>query len=104
MITAIATFQLPKPITLEDARTIFQSTAPKYQDVAGLVRKYYLLSQDGSTVGGVYLWNTRTEAEALYTEDWRAFVRDKYGTDPSVIYMDTPVVVDNLSNEILVDE
>lgn len=104
MITAIATFQLPKPITLEDARTIFQSTAPKYQDVAGLVRKYYLLSQDGSTVGGVYLWNSRTEAEALYTEDWRAFVRDKYGTDPSVIYMDTPVVVDNLSNEILVDE
>jgi hypothetical protein len=104
MITAIATFQLPEPITLEDARKIFQSTAPKYQDVAGLVRKYYLLSQDGSTVGGVYLWNSRTEAEALYTEDWRAFVRDKYGTDPSVIYMDTPVVVDNLSNEILVDE
>ena len=104
MITAIATFQLPKPITLEDARTIFQSTAPKYQDVAGLVRKYYLLSQDGSTVGGVYLWNSRTEAEELYIEAWRAFVRDKYGTDPSVIYMDTPVVVDNLSNEILVDE
>jgi len=104
MITAIATFQLPKPITLDEARQIFLSTAPKYQDVAGLVRKYYLLSQDGSTVGGVYLWNSRAEAEALYTESWRAFVREKYGTDPSVVYMDTPVVVDNLSNEILADE
>ncbi|RLB67997.1 MAG: monooxygenase [Deltaproteobacteria bacterium] len=101
MITAIATFQLPKPISLDEARKIFLSTAPKYLGVTGLIRKYYLLSQDGSTVGGVYLWNSREEADALYTESWRAFVREKYGTDPSVVYMDSPVVVDNLSNEII---
>lgn len=100
MITAIATFQLPRPITLDEARNIFMSTAPKYLDVPGLIRKYYLLSQDGSTVGGVYLWDSREEAEALYTEEWRSFVREKYGTDPTVIYMDTPVVVDNLAHEI----
>jgi hypothetical protein len=76
------------------------STAPKYLDVPGLIRKYYLLSQDGSTVGGIYLWDSREEAEAMYTEEWRSFVREKYGTDPSVIYMDTPVVVDNLVHEI----
>jgi len=103
MITAIATFQLPKPITLNQAREIFLSTAPKYQGVAGLIRKYYLLSQDGTTVGGVYLWKSRAEAEALYTESWRTFVREKYGTDPTVTYMDSPVVVDNLSNEIIAE-
>jgi hypothetical protein len=103
MITAIATFQLPKPITLNQARAIFLSTAPKYQGVAGLIRKYYLLSQDGTTVGGVYLWKSRAEAEALYTESWRTFVREKYGTDPTVTYMDSPVVVDNLSNEIIAE-
>lgn len=101
MITAIATFQLLKPIDLDEARNIFLSTAPKYQGVPGLVRKYYLLSQDGSTVGGVYLWNSREEADALYTESWRTFVREKYGSEPSVIYMETPVVVDNLTQEIL---
>ena len=100
MITAIATFQLPKPITLDEAREIFMGTAPKYLDVPGLIRKYYLLSQDGSTVGGIYLWESKEEAEALYTEEWKTFVREKYGTDPSVTYMDTPVVVDNLSHEI----
>ncbi len=103
MITAIATFQLPKPITLNQAREIFLSTAPKYQGVAGLIRKYYLLSQDGTTVGGVYLWKSRAQAEALYTESWRTFVREKYGTDPTVTYMDSPVVVDNLSNEIIAE-
>ena len=101
MITAITTFRLPKPITREEARTIFLSTAPKYQGVAGLVRKVYVLSQDGSTAGGIYLWNSRVEADAMYTESWKSFVREKYGTDPSVTYFDSPVVVDNLTHEIL---
>lgn len=104
MITVIAKFKLPKPITREEARSIFLSTAPKYQDVAGLFRKCYTLSQDGNTVGGIYLWNSRAEAEAMYTESWRAFVREKYGADPSITYFDTPVVVDNLTHEILSDE
>ena len=101
MITAITTFRLPKPITRDEARRIFLSTAPTYQGVPGLVRKVYVLSQDGATAGGVYLWNSRAEADAMYTESWKAFVREKYGTDPSVTYFDSPVVVDNLTNEIL---
>ena len=101
MITAIATFQLPNSITIDEARKIFLSTAPKYQNVPGLIRKYYLLSEDGSTVSGVYLWNSREEADDMYTESWRTLLRGKYGTDPSVTYMDCLVVVDNLSQEII---
>jgi len=104
MITVIDTIQLPKPITRDEARRIFLSTAPKYQGVAGLVRKYYVLSQDGNTAGGIYLWNSRAEADAMYTETWRAFVREKYGADPSVTYLESPVVVDNLTHKILSDE
>lgn len=55
MITVITAFKLPKPVTRDEARRIFLSTAPKYQSVVGLVRKCYVLSEDGSTVGGVYL-------------------------------------------------
>ena len=104
MITVITTFRLPKPVTRDEARTIFLSTAPKYQGVPGLVRKVYVLSQDGSTAGGIYLWNSRAESDAMYTESWKAFVREKYGTDPLLTYFDSPVVVDNLTNEILSDE
>ena len=103
MITVIATYKLPKPITRDEARRIFLSTAPKYRGVAGLVRKFYVLSEDGGTVGGIYLWNSRADADAMYTESWRAFVREKYGTDPSLTYFDSPVVVDNLTHEILSD-
>lgn len=104
MITALTTFTLPKPITRDEARTIFLSTAPTYRGVQGLFRKVYLLSEDGVTVGGVYLWNSRAQAEAMYTESWRTFVRDKYGCDPTVTYFETPVVVDNVTQQILTDD
>jgi hypothetical protein len=103
MITAITTFALPKPITREEARSIFLSTAPKYRGVQGLFRKTYVLSQDGATVGGVYLWNSKAEAEAVYTDAWRAFVREKYDTDPVVTYFESPVVVDNVTQQVLAD-
>jgi hypothetical protein len=104
MITAFTTFTLPKPITREEARGIFLSTAPRYRGVQGLFRKIYVLSEDGATAGGVYLWNSRSEAEAMYTESWRSFVREKYGTDPTVTYFESPVVVDNVTQQVLTDD
>jgi len=103
MITTITTFRLPKALTRDEARRVFLSTAPRYRDVSGLVRKAYVLSDDGLTAGGVYLWKSRADAEAMYTPAWRAFVRDKYGSDPSILYFETPVVVDNVAEAIVSD-
>lgn len=103
MITAIVQFTLPQPLTRQKAREIFLSTAPRYQDIQGLIRKYYLLSQDGSAAGGVYLWRSRADAERLYTEEWKSFVREKYDALPSVTYFESPVVIDNVTHEILSD-
>jgi hypothetical protein len=101
MITAIVQFKLPQPINLEKGQEIFLSTAPKYQEVTGLIRKYYLLSEDGATAGGVYLWKSREQAEQIYTKEWKKFIRGKYGSDPSVTYFESPVIVDNLTGEII---
>ena len=104
MITAITKFVLPKPITCDEARKIFLSTAPNYQSVNGLVRKTYIYSDDGVTVGGIYLWNSREEAEKMYTEEWFAFVQEKYGTEATVTYFESPVMVDNATHVIFTDE
>lgn len=104
MIIATTSFKLDKPVTREEARAIFLTTAPKYQGVAGLLSKHYVLSEDGATAGGIYMWQSKQEAEAMYTEAWRAFVRDKYGMDPIITYFDCPVVVDNLAGEIVAGE
>ena len=89
MITVITTFKLPKPITRQEAQSNFLCTAPKYQGVAGLVRKCYVLSQDGSTVGGIYLWNSRAEAEARHQ---RAVTMVRYSSWASLIFCPMPRV------------
>ena len=103
MITAIVEFQLPRPLSLEEARTTFQSTAQKYVNMPGLVRKYYFLTEDGAKAGGIYLWKSKQDALAVYTDEWKAFVRGKYGTEPKLTFLDCPVVVDNTTNEIIVE-
>ena len=103
MITALVQFKLPQPLSRTEAAEIFRATAPKYRDLPGLLRKVYLLSEDGATVGGVYLWQTRADAEQVYTPDWERFVTEKYGCPPSISYFDSPVIVDNLRGEIISD-
>ena len=103
MITAIVEFQLPHPMSLEEAKATFQGTAPKYLNMPGLVRKYYFRTEDGARAGGIYLWKNKQAALAVYTDEWKAFVRGKYGTDPKLTFLDCPVVVDNISNEIVVE-
>jgi hypothetical protein len=103
MITTIVEFKLPQAISLAQAKETFLSTAPKYREMPGLIRKYYFLSEDGSKAGGIYLWASRADADRIYTEEWKAFVRGKYGTDPNLTFLECPVVVDNLAQEIVTE-
>jgi hypothetical protein len=103
MVTAFVQFKLPSAMSRDQAKEAFMSTAPRYQQAPGLIRKYYLLSEDGGTAGGIYLWQSKVDAEHLYTQEWRNFVKEKYGTEPAIVYFHSPVVVDNLTKEIIKD-
>ena len=103
MITALVQFDMAQHLSLEKARELFLDTAPKYKEVHGLIRKYYILSQDGGTAGGVYLWNSREDANRMYTDKWKKFILDKYGALPCVTYFESPVVVDNTTGQIVSD-
>jgi hypothetical protein len=100
MIVTIVTFQLPAPTTLEEITKTFQATAPKYQGLPGLLRKNYWMSEDGRRAGGIYVWESRADADRLYTAEWKAFVAAKYGSPPSIEYLHSPVMVDNRDGSI----
>jgi hypothetical protein len=102
MIVTIVTFHLKQPETLAEITKTFQGTAPKYRGIPGLIRKNYFLSEDGRRAGGIYVWESRADAERMYTPDWKAFVESKYGTPPSVEYLHSPVMVDNREGSISV--
>ncbi len=99
-VMAIVSFKLPQRQTLDQAAATFQSTAPKYLGMPGLLRKNYFLTEDGMRAGGVYVWESRQAAERVYTAEWKAFVKSKYGNDAEIVYVDTPVMVDNEQGRI----
>lgn len=97
MITTLVQFALPEPISLAEATRRFESSAPKYRNLPGLIRKCYVRSEDGRSAGGIYLWESRAAAEAVYNGEWRERVETLYGVAPTIAWFDTPVVVDNLA-------
>jgi hypothetical protein len=94
MIVAIVRFPLPDGMTAEQARASFEASAPSYQGLPGLIRKYYVRAGDGSEGGGVYLWESRAAADAVYDDAWRARLTERFGAEPRVEYLECPVVVD----------
>ena len=100
MIIAIVSFRLPQPMTLAQAEKAFEQTAPKYLGMPGLLRKHYFVTESGERAGGIYLWKSKTDAAACYNAGWRATVSAKYGSAPEVVYVENPVIVDNLTGRI----
>jgi hypothetical protein len=103
MITAIVRFKLPATVDAAKAAELFQGSAPKYQGLKGLIRKYYLLDAEGRTGGGCYLWESREVAERVYTAEWRKMIAERYGSAPEISFFDTPVIVDNALGKTIMD-
>jgi hypothetical protein len=103
MITAIVRFKLPASIDSAQAAELFRGSAPKYQGLAGLVRKYYLFDPGTRTGGGCYLWESREAADRLYTAEWRKMIAERYGAEPEISFFETPVIVDNTLGKTVLD-
>jgi len=100
MITAFVQFKLPDSKSREDVIEMFKGSAPRYRALPGLIRKYYVLSGDGYG-GGMYLWESREAAEKVYNAEWCKGIEERFGAPPTITYFDAPVIVDNLSDEII---
>jgi hypothetical protein len=97
MIVAIVRFHLDPAMPVDEAAKAFEASAPSYQHVPGLLRKHYLIAPDGSVGGGIYLWESRAAAEALYDDAWHERLTQRYGQPPQVEYFESPVTVDPTS-------
>ena len=53
------------------------------------------------TGGGVYLWKSLRDAREFSEGTLRAMIKEAFHVEPSITYFDTPVIVDNVSSEIL---
>jgi len=81
----------------------FRKIAPGFREVPGLIRKQFIYAKDG-WAGGVYLWQTRADAEAFYTGPWLAGIRERYGMDPQIKYFQTACIADNAAEAVLLPD
>ncbi len=101
MITAIVQFKVAdadRDQVVENMKMV----APKFENMPNLLRKNFLFDEERGIGGGVYTWESREAAEAVYAEGgpWREAIRNLYGVDPEISYFETPVIVDNVMGKI----
>jgi hypothetical protein len=95
-VVVVVTVPIPAGFTRERVVAGMQATVPQYQRLPGLIRKYFTLSDD-KLFGGVYLFRTRAEAQAWFSDAWRAKSLTTYGVAPTVTYYNAPILLDGPS-------
>ena len=95
MITVITRFAVPTTINANQMRAGFTQIAPGFRNVPGLIRKQFLLSADGRTAGGVYLWEEEEAARSFMQQRVAPMIREKYQVEPTIEFYQSPVLVEN---------
>lgn len=95
MITVITRFRVPATVSASQMRTAFTEAAPAFRNVPGLIRKQFILSADGQTAGGVYLWEEEEAARTFMQQRVAPMLREKYRVEPTIEFFYSPVLVEN---------
>jgi hypothetical protein len=94
MITAIVLYDMPESITRDQCLAHYRKIAPGFLEVPGFIRKQFIYGVDGTIAGGAYMWQTLEAAKTFYTGSWLDGIRERYGTEPKIMYFETFVIAD----------
>ncbi len=100
MITVLVQFMPTHKPPRAEVTARFKASVPHYKDIPGLVRKYYTWGDDGAC-GGFYEFESRTQAEAFFNDAWKDGMQARFGDHPRVTYFESPVVIDNVSGQVI---
>ena len=92
-VATLVVVRTPPGFSREIIEAGFVKAVPVYENIPGLQRKYFTVNDAG--FGGMYLWKSRSAAEAWYSSAWRARAKSTYGVEPELTYFDSPLQIDN---------
>jgi hypothetical protein len=95
MILELVEFNSPPGWSRQQVVDDAKHVVPKWRANRDLLRKHFLLSVDGKTGAGVYLWPSIAAAQKAHNEDWRQSVIKRAGSAPTIRYFDLFLLVDN---------
>jgi hypothetical protein len=80
---------------LEEAKR----TIPRWRANRELLRKHYLVDNDGWG-GGLYIWPSREAAQRAHDAEWQAGVEKRTGAKPVIRYFDLLMLLDNETGKV----
>jgi hypothetical protein len=98
------TFKVPAGTSKAQLVGTINATAHTYQGIPGLIHKYYGIAPDGASLVGIYLWDSKTAADAFYTPDWVATVTKRWAAPPLRQDWETPMVVESAQRRLVAAE
>jgi hypothetical protein len=101
MHCVVWTYAVPAGLTKAKSDELFAENAPRYFKVPGLVRKHFGYSEDGKTVVGIYVWQSRRAAEEFYTPQWIAGVTSRWGVAPTRTDYEIPLTVESADGTVV---
>jgi len=100
-VVALVRFPVAEGMSLDDVKEKFLASTSRYLGDEGIIRKHYLLSKDRTFGGAVYVFVDQAAADRVHDDAWVAQIRERYGVEPQVEYLDNLVTVDNVAGEVL---
>ena len=101
MIVELVTFNAPPDADWDDILKDARAVIPRWQANPDLLRKHFLLSDDGRECGGLYVWPKREAAEAAHDAAWRAGVEQRTGAPPTIRYFQLQMLLDNEAGTVV---
>ena len=102
MIAELVKMKLPPGMTREDVLTAAHTTIATWSTNPDLLRKHFLLDEQGHTYG-FYLWRSRAAAQQAHGDAFLARVRERFGCEPTFQYFDVLLNLDNLDGSVVED-
>jgi heme-degrading monooxygenase HmoA len=94
--TAVATLVLirtPAGVTRERLGAELQGAVAAHRAIPGLLRKHFLIGDNGASFGGLYLWQDEASARAWLNDAWHERVKKTYGQAAAIDWFDTPILL-----------
>lgn len=95
MICEIVTFPAVAGMSRDDLVEDARHVVARWRGEAELVRKHFVVSDDGSTLKGIYFWTSRAAAQNAHDEAWLQQAEKRIGVRPTIDYFDTFMIIDN---------
>jgi hypothetical protein len=100
VILELVEFNSPKGRTRQQVAEEARNVIPKWRANKDMLRKHFLLSLDGRTGAGVYIWPSVDAAQKAHDEAWRQSVIKRTGGAPTIRYFDLFLLIDNQKGEV----